>query len=541
MPLDLNFYPRFGETPDTPIMSMDIRSFRGGMVNKVHPANLELDQAVLLQNVLLKQGALAEKRSGATDKMDALTPPTGNVNGMGYWNPPAASSTARLIASTASGVYDWGGSGDWRGLTGGAFSGQNPVTFVQGHQVTPDFQPLGWFFQKGASQVLEYDGGGILRSVSGGQNGLINSVPTGVCALFWLGRLWVAEDGDRNGYVSFSEFGEPRRFDLSQGFYVNPNDEVTKIVQWFNAGIVIFQRNTIWALDIDQGNFTGFLFDSTRMEMLNEDIGCVAPKSVAQSGQDFFFLSRFGVMRLSRTARDRAVGRAIPISDPIEETIRRINWSAADVATGISWDNLYLLAVPVDGSVTNNLVLVWDIREEAWSTITGWNTGDWQIARFPNGEDKLYFGTSNTAGAGEVYEAFDPLAEDDDTTDIEGVVQTPRYDMGTTDQKKTMRYIDVFTDASSGGSVEVYAAPDNQDFTLLETLDVSAGQLTLPFFLPPVGDPVLGGALLQRNRVYLDRFEGVREIQFQFKMIGNSTTKLLYFTVDGQPDEVNWG
>jgi hypothetical protein len=540
MPLDLSLFSRIGELPDSPMMSLDIKTMNGGMVDKLHPTSLMRDQAVLLENILLKMGALAQKRSGKDNVMTAFIGPTGAVNGMGFFFPNELSATKKLVASINGTFYDWSGSGDWRNLTGGGLTGTTPVFFVQGQVLEPTFDSRGWFFQKGAGSVYEYNGSGSVSVVSGAQNGFEGSTPTGSCAIYWLGRLWVAEDGPRNGYISYSEFGKPTTFDISKGFLVNPNDEVTRIVQWLNAGIVIFQRNKIWALDIDQGNFEEFLMDSTRMEMLNDEVGCVAPKSVAQSGQDFFFLSRFGVMRLSKTLRDRAVGQAIPLSDKIENLINRINWNHVNVATAVTWENLYLLAVPVDGSSVNNMVLVWDIQEEAWSVITGWDVGDWSIAHVAENKDTLYFGTNNPAANGKVYVAFDEGQDFDESEEIVGVISTPRYDMGTTDQKKIIRYIDVFTESSSGGTVEVYAAPDNQNFAFVDSFDVSFESLTLPFYLPPIGEAILGQALLQKNRIYLDQFEAVREIQFQFRLRGSGQTKLLYFTVNGQPNEISW-
>lgn len=540
MPLDFRLYDQFPEQLDTPILSLDIRSFAGGMNNKIHPTSLGRDQAVLLQDMILKQGALAEKRAGTQDVMAGVTP-TGPYIGLGLWNPPTTPQSERLIASAQNGIYDWDGSGAWRACTGGSFSGNEPVYFVQGTKLMPSFESLGWLFQKDASEVLEYDGTATLSVVSGGASGSTTSVPTGTSALFWIGRLWVACDGTDNGYIRYSEFGKPTTFDTSEGFLVNPSDDVTRIVQWFNTGIIIFQRNSIWALDVDQGNFDSLVFDSTRMELLNDDIGCVAGASVAQSGQEFYFLSRRGVMTLSKTARDQAIGVSNPLSDPIQGTIDRINWSNADRARGVVWDNYYLLAVPVDGASQNNIVIAYDIQEDAWFEISGWPVGAWEKANFPGDKDELFFGTNVSSGT-EVWEALVEGEDQDNGSDFVGTIETPRYDFGTTDKKKVYRYLDVFTDTSGGGDMTVYARVDEGEFQAMrdtngDTLvDISAGQLTVPFNIPAS----LGGENIQVNRYYLDGLDAAREIQFKFEFSGQGASRLLYFTLDGQGQEVTW-
>lgn len=542
MGIDPSLLPQIVEQLDVPLLTLDITSFEGGMVNKRHATLLEANQASLLQNIQLKHGALAEKRPGITNKMSAPNPPTGKVLGLGYWNPPSSTPSEKIVSISQGFIHEWTGTGSWAQVVGASFTGDQPVYFVQGAALIPSFSPVAWIFQKGASAVYQYDGSTTVTQVSGQPSGFAGSVPTGVSAVFWLGRLWVAQDGANNGNIRFSIFGKPTEFNLSEGYLVNPNDPVTRIVQWFNSGILVFQRNSIHVLDIDQGNFGDIFFevDSTRIETLNYDIGCIAGKSIAQSGQDFFFLSRFGVMQLSKTERDKAIGRAIPLSDPIEATLHRVNWNAAERASGVVWDNVYYLAIPVDGSTRNNLVIAYDLQEQAWYEISGWEAGDWLVSTLPSVEERLYFGTSNETSAGKVYHALDEDATLDDSVALTGTIETARYDFGTTALAKTMRFLDVFTDSASGGSVEVYAAPNNQDFTLLGTITVASGGLTLPFFLPPVGNPVLGASALQRDRFSLDQFGEVREIQFRFKMTGAGQTKIFYCELVGQANEHTW-
>lgn len=538
MPLDPRTFPQLGEYLDSPMLSLEVNNLRGGINTKAHPTALPPNQAVRISNFLLKQGGLAIRRPGITNVMNASSTITGSILGLGYWNPRAASPSRKLMAASENGFWEWAGSGTWTKLTGGNPANTNRVRFIQGERNDPTFENTGWFIQEGSNDVWEYDGSTALTVVSGGAGGSSTSVPTGKDGIYWLGRLWIAEDREQNGTIRFSEFGQPTNFDLSKGYTTDPQDEVVRIMQWFNTGILVFHRNSIWAIVVDQANFdTIELFDSTNIQQLNREVGCVAGQSVAQAGTDFFFLSRYGVHRLSKTEQDKAIGVSVPISDEIETEINRINWAAIEKSCATVWDNFYLLAVPVDLSTENNLVLVYDLREQAWTTIEGWQPGAWQMARLGSSEEELYFGTADTDGDGAVYLALDEDVGSDDGSDVTATIETARYDYGTTERRKQFRYIDVYTDGTTGGTVSVYAAPDNDDYQLLGTINVGEDVLTLPFTLPAR----LATATLQRDRFFLDRFGHPREMQFKFETVGTDQTRVLYFYVDAQADEINWG
>lgn len=537
MPLDPRLFPTIGEQLDAPLLELELRSLLGGQVNKVHAATLQVNQGETIRNVFANRGCLFERRAGSSDVMAGVSP-SGAVLGMGWWNPPVSPASPRLIAVVQGGIFDWDGTGDWRLISGGSFSGTEPVYFVQGDQIATGstFATYGYFFQKGAASVLRYDGTTTLDVVSGGASGSDTSVPLGVDAVYWRGQLWVAEDLEGNGHVRYSEYGLPNRFDLSQGFFVNPADPIIRIVEWFSSGILVFQRNSISAIEIDQGNFDSLLFDSTRIVTLNYGIGCVAGKSVAQAGQDFYFLSRLGVMALSKTAQDRTVAIAEPISEPIRETIRRINWAHAHKATGVIWDGFYLLAIPVDGSSQNNFVIALDLEEGGWYEVTGWSVGDWRITNFPSVEDQLYFGTSLTAGAGEVYLAFDEDVDTDDGVDIDAQVVTARFDAGDKKILKFFQSIDVYTDATETGEIEVYAAADNGDFSLVGTITVDSSGVSFPITFPIT----FPAETLQRDTFGLESFGHVREMQFKFVVTGAAQTRVVSATVNLFADAKVW-
>jgi hypothetical protein len=234
--------------------------------------------------------------------------------------------------------------------------------------------------------------------------------------------------------------------------------------------------------------------------------------------------------------QDRMVTQAEALSEPIRETIRRINWQHAHKAAGVVWDNLYLLAIPVDGSAHNNFIVAYDLLDGGWYEITGWEVGDWQKVKFPDEEDQLYFGVADQSAAGEVYLAFDEDANDDDGVDIDAQIVTARYDAGTKDVLKLPMYVDVFTDTEVDGEFEIYVQTEQQEWTLLGTIEIDTGGLSFPITFPIE----FGVSGLQRDRFRLNDLGYVREMQFKFVATGEFQSRIISAVVRFAADAGSW-
>lgn len=525
---DPRFLPDSKQFLDAPFLSQSMRTLTGGMNNKDHPVTLNTDEATLIQNWEVRQGSFAEKRSGTVPVFSAVTTPTSTAGlGLGYWNPPLDANNQRIMLAEPSGFWSWDGSSQWQSLGGVTPIGLQPVKFVQGRRSRfPTAADVGYFIQKGSDRVVEFDGTTTFTA-SGSPNGTVNSIPPAVDGFSWLERLWIAGDGIYNGYIFHSEFGEPSRFDISRGYQIDPSDEMVAIREWLNNGIMVFNRNSIWLLHLDQASFGDIAFDSTFITRVNTDVGCVARDSLVQAGHDFFFLSRYGVHRLSKTERDQPLGVVIPASDKIQDTIDRINWSYAYKAQGAYWDNKYLLSVPLDIETENSTTLVYDLREDAWTIFDGFVPGSWTMAHFGTNEDRIFFVDGQSSTDLEVYEFDVDGQEADDGLDITSVIETPRYDWGTTDRKKQFQYVELFLDSSTGGTLEVSVAPDNDLFQVLGTMTVTPNGPVLPIRLPFQ----LTGSGTTSQRFYLDHLGSVNEVQFRFRAVGQSKVKILYFNL----------
>lgn len=177
------------------------------------------------------------------------------------------------------------------------------------------------------------------------------------------GAMFVATENDTNIY--FSRAGHPEMFPPDN--YIPLGDAslgpVMGMYPMRNA-LVVFQARGIWFVKGDAKS--GFSAD-----IVTRTLGCAAPNTIKEvPGIGLVFLSDSGVFALPATAEgDGAPTRPIPLHDPINDYIERLNRSALVGACAAVYhrDEEYWLCVPQVGSATNNIVLVlhYDIRQ--WS------------------------------------------------------------------------------------------------------------------------------------------------------------------------------
>ena len=74
-------------------------------------------------------------------------------------------------------------------------------------------------------------------------------------------------------------------------------------------------------------------------------------------------------------AISKVSGEAIPLSRPIQDQFKDVNFAAAEKACGIVFDNKYFLAVATGSATDNTKVLVYDILNTAWTSIDSFPSG----------------------------------------------------------------------------------------------------------------------------------------------------------------------
>ena len=192
---------------------------------------------------------------------------------------------------------------------------------------------------------------------------------------------------------NFLDFGE---WDAIDAFTINNggNDQVVGVSAWTLNEFLVFMRNSIFYINTGTDRYISGdgLSATSQIKTLATDIGCSARKSVVQANGGVFFLSDNGVYFLQPQPASaesmKLLTMADPISAPIDDVIQRINRNYAYRAVATYWNNRYYLAVPLDSSVDNNVVLVYNFILRQWESVdtypAGFDVFDFVIAKKDN-------------------------------------------------------------------------------------------------------------------------------------------------------------
>lgn len=152
---------------------------------------------------------------------------------------------------------------------------------------------------------------------------------------------------------------------------------------------VVFNRNSIHLMI----GLSGSLADISLKEITRE-AGLVAQKSVVTIGDKIFFLSDNGIYATQFQDLYNLRGAGLPLSDPINPLIKRINRDYAKNSVAIYHDNRYWIAVPLDNSTTNNAILIYNLLNDGWESMDIIEQDGWNISNFivcgAGGVNKLY-------------------------------------------------------------------------------------------------------------------------------------------------------
>jgi hypothetical protein len=115
------------------------------------------------------------------------------------------------------------------------------------------------------------------------------------------------------------------------------------------------------------------------IQLITNEVGCLARKSVVQVADNILFLSDNGIYGANFPNLYNLRGNGVPLSDGIQATINRINKDYAQNSVAAYFDNRYYIAVPLDSSITNNALLVYNFLNQGWESIDSVNDSNWEI------------------------------------------------------------------------------------------------------------------------------------------------------------------
>ena len=376
---------------DDPIQAEGDRGFRG-IDSYLEPTTLEGGLVETSQNMRL-DGDIASVRKGIEFKAGAVTltysAGTEEVFATTLFSDPATGNEY-IACATKDKVILWNDSNN-TGINVD-YTGAEVVAAADGASFCQSLQKLILFRGKN-KDPLEWDGDLTDTNTDGTVDSTFdlknNASPTAgrvECprtdfGVFFANRLIVPQPSDSAYTIIMSDILDTDNFYAAESqFRINRGtaDFLVGFTPYLENQLLVFFRNSIHLINNVAITSAAGVFEITRQR------GCVARKSVAASGPQIYFLSDDGVFTLQQgldpakglgVAISKVSGEAVPLSRPIQDQFKEVNYAAADKACGIVFDNKYFLACPTGSSTDNNKVFVYDILNTAWTSVDSFPAG----------------------------------------------------------------------------------------------------------------------------------------------------------------------
>ena len=190
--------------------------------------------------------------------------------------------------------------------------------------------------------------------------------------VFFRNRLIIPQPTDSNYSIIMSDLLDTDNYYAADSqFRINKGsaDFLVGFFPYQEDQLIVFMRNSIHMINNIATTSAANTYEITRQH------GCVARKSIAQSGPQTFFLSDNGVIVLSPgtdpakglgVAISKVSGETIPMTRPIQDQFDEVNYKYAHLSTGVVHDNKYYLAVPTSSSQIPNSIFVFDLLSSSW-------------------------------------------------------------------------------------------------------------------------------------------------------------------------------
>jgi hypothetical protein len=213
--------------------------------------------------------------------------------------------------------------------------------------------------------------------------GAIIPCPNAAFGTYFVNRLIVPNVADSPTTIICSDSLDSDTYLRSFGeFFLNKgtSDETRAIVPFQEDQILVLNKRSIHLV-----NNISILGDASSTYEITRQFGIIGSEAWAQSGPHVYFLSTEGEIQILSPGVDpsKGVGIAvtkvsaenIPLSRPILKTMERLNISAANEVRACSFQNRIYFALPLDGSATNNVLVIYNALYQNWVSLDTFPTG----------------------------------------------------------------------------------------------------------------------------------------------------------------------
>jgi hypothetical protein len=486
---------------ESPLLKETLEWPQGGVLSNLEPYYLQDNQVPYMKNVDLTKPGLIKTRHGS----QSIGGPTNTAApaGLGTWYEEYLTRERRLVGVWGNAVWSTTGDGNFtvRGtdvsLTDGTLwnivAGQCSTNLSA---VDSSIFLAGVYPWTGVTNTQLYvlHGDGLSTGLS--------LCPRAI--QWWQGRLWMfnfSNPAFGPNTLMWSSILDGLAISTTNNIEINPNDgdEGVAIVpsRGVNPRLYLFKKHAIYALDVVWSG--GVYLPSTqnsldtvnsRLVLVSENVGCVAPKTIAYASgsaeSDVFFLAADGLRSLKRVEQDVAGGASLPVSDPIRDIMDRVNWVAAHVAVAAVFESKYYLSLPVDGSAVNNLTVVFDLERKVWIGEYSWAPTDYVTWTFAGDSPALYyqypdnttegpFGSTDATDTNHVFQALvSGSFYDPSLAAVDYRVDSRAFTFGTLEQIKRWNYMHLFMQpATSSVTLSILAAVDDGSFVEIAATPVA--------------------------------------------------------------------
>jgi hypothetical protein len=158
-------------------------------------------------------------------------------------------------------------------------------------------------------------------------------------------------------------------------------DEIVAVEPFTNDTLLILNRNSLHLA----GGFAGGIAN-TFVNELTREAGCIARKSIQRVGALVIFLSDNGVYAVGFGDEYNLRGIELPLSEPIQDQLARINRATANTAVSAYFANRYWLALPMGNASEPNRLFIYNFLNQGWESIdevrsSAWRYQDLLVAR----------------------------------------------------------------------------------------------------------------------------------------------------------------
>ena len=215
------------------------------------------------------------------------------------------------------------------------------------------------------------------------------AMPNAEWGIHFRNRIILPWTDDSANSMVLSDILDHEQFPNTGKHYINKGsaDELVGISPYSEDQILIFNRRSVHIFN----NVTTVAASNTYE--ITRQYGCVARKTIVQSGPNTYFLSDAGVMVVTPgvdpakglgIAISKAAGEQVPLSAPINDFIATIDFTPSVVSKAVSvvHDNKLYVAVPTGDSTDNNSVAVFDLLTNNWISIDTFGEAAFSVQDF---------------------------------------------------------------------------------------------------------------------------------------------------------------